>query len=181
MFRLHIHEDDNKIEEIEQKATIFKRNGIYSPFINFSYEIKRLRLLNNGVLYIIYFGRGILKEIDYYESWWREDEENIGDIVYEISDIYSLNEGEFDDSNLLTASEKKYIINKINESEEINDNWIMHLFIDKKLALIENREFTINSDLKYLPLNVFEKYEGIINNVKREYQISFFDDEDIPF
>ena len=57
----------------------------------------------------------------------------------------------------------------------------MHLFIDKKLALIENREFTISSDLKYLPLNVFEKYEGIINNVKREYQISFFDDEDIPF
>ena len=57
----------------------------------------------------------------------------------------------------------------------------MHLFIDKKLALIENRKFTISSDLKYLPLNVFEKYEEIINNIKREYQISFFDDEYIPF
>ena len=181
MFRLHIHENDNEIEEIEQKATIFKSDSIDSLFTNFSYEIKRLRLLNNGILYIIYFGTATLKEIDFDWTNWLTDEENIHDIVYEISDIYSLNEGEFDDSNLLTASEKKYIINKINESEEINDNWIMHLFIDKKLALIENREFTISSDLKYLPLNVFEKYEGIINNVKREYQISFFDDEDIPF
>lgn len=181
MFRLHIHENDNEIKKIEQKATIFKSDSIDGVFMGFSYEIKRLRLLNNGVLYIIYFGRGILKEIDYDELWWREDEENIEDIVYEISDIYSLNEGEFDDSNLLTASEKKYIINKINESQEINNNWIMNLFIDKKLALIENRKFTISSDLKYLPLNVFEKYEEIINNVKREYQISFFDDEYIPF
>ena len=57
----------------------------------------------------------------------------------------------------------------------------MNVFIDKKLALIENRKFRISPDLKYLPLNVFEKYEEIINNVKREYQISFFDDEYIPF
>lgn len=106
MFRLHIHENDNEIKKIEQKATIFKSDSIDGVFMGFSYEIKRLRLLNNGVLYIIYFGRGILKEIDYDELWWREDEENIEDIVYEISDIYSLNEGEFDDSNLLTASEK---------------------------------------------------------------------------
>ena len=181
MFRLHIHENDNEIKKIEQKATIFKSDSIDSFFINFSYEIKRLILLNNGVLYTIYFGRGILKERDCDESGWREDEANIEDIVYEISDIYSLNESEFDDSNLLTALEKKSIIKKINESEDVNGNWIMHLFIDKKLALIENREFTISSDLKYLPFNVFEKYEEIINNVKCEYQINFFDDEDIPF
>ena len=107
MFRLHIHENDNEIEEIEQKATIFKSDSIDSFFINFSYEIKRLRLLNNGILYIIYFGTVTLKEIDFDWTNWLTDEENIHDIVYEISDIYSLNEGEFDDSNLLTASEKK--------------------------------------------------------------------------
>ena len=50
MFRLHIHENDNEIKKIEQKATIFKSDSIDSLFINFSYEIKRLRLLNNGVL-----------------------------------------------------------------------------------------------------------------------------------
>lgn len=181
MFRLHIHENDNEIEEIEQKATIFKSDSIDSLFTNFSYEIKRLRLLNNGILYIIYFGTATLKEVDFDWTNWLTDEENIHDIVYEISDIYSLNEDEFDDSNLLTDSEKTYIINKLNESKDINDDWVIRLFIDKKLALTEKREFTISSDLKYLSLDIFEKYEGIINNVKREYQTSFFDDEYIPF
>lgn len=84
MFRLHIHEND--IEEIEQKATIFKSDSIDSFFTNFLYEIKKLRLLNNGILYIIYFGTVILKEVDFVWTNWLADQENILLII--INNIY---------------------------------------------------------------------------------------------
>lgn len=179
MFRLHIY--DNNIEKIKKKSIIFKSNNIDFLFTKVSYEIKRLRILNDGVLYIIYFGTCKLEELDFDESGWITTKEKIEDIVYEVSDGYGLNKYEVDDSDLLTDSEKIYIINNVNQSKGINDNWVISLFIDKNLALIGEQEFIINSDLKYLSLNIIDKYEGIISKIEREYQIAFFDNENIPF
>lgn len=186
MFRLHIYDNSDELMGIEKKATNFQSDNINSLFINFTYDIKILKLLDGKSLYTIYFGETRFEKIDYEESGWVTYQENTNDIVYQILDINNFNKDIADDSYLITESEKRYIINKINESKDINDNWILALFIDRKLALMEEQEFIIHSNLKYLPFNIIEQYQRRINSIIAEHQIISFQDDDfydenIPF